>query len=190
MVVGVGTSLVYPSPLSVAIVALLGVAGVLARDQLLQRAASRRLARLASELPVVLEFLTLSLSAGEGILDAIRRVAKVSAGELSAELARAVASVDTGLPFGATLTALADDLELRPFTRCVEQIVGALERGTPLADVLRAQAQDARDDAKRLLLEVAGHKEVAMLFPLVFGVLPVTIAFAIFPGLVVIQLGL
>jgi tight adherence protein C len=72
----------------------------------------------------------------------------------------------------------------------VEQIVGALERGTPLADVLRAQAQDARDDAKRQLLEVAGHKEVAMLFPLVFGVLPVTIAFAIFPGLVVIQLGL
>ena len=31
---------------------------------------------------------------------------------------------------------------------------------------------------------------IAMLFPLVFGVLPVTIAFAIFPGLVVLQVGL
>jgi tight adherence protein C len=100
-----------------------------------------------------------------------------------------VASVNTGLPFGETLATLASDLELPAFTRCVEQLVGALERGTPLAEVLRAQAQDARNDAKRELLEVAGKKEVAMLFPLVFLILPVTIAFAIFPGIFVLQAG-
>ena len=170
--------------------ALGAIGGVLARDYLLQRAARKRLARLAEELPVILEFLTLSLSAGEGILDAIRRVAKVSAGELSRELASVVASVNTGLPFAETLGRLAHDLELPAFTRCVEQVLGALERGTPLAEVLRAQAQDARDDAKRELLEVAGRREVAMLFPLVFLILPVTILFAIFPGLIVLQLGL
>lgn len=187
---GVGIAVAVRSPFGVAIVAVLGIGGVVARDYLLQRGAARRLARLASELPVVLEFLTLSLSAGEGILDAIRRVAKVSAGELSGELARVVASVTTGLPFGDTLSALASDLQLPPFTRCVEQIVGALDRGTPLAEVLRAQAQDSRDDAKRELLEVAGRKEVAMLFPLVFLILPVTIAFAIFPGIAVLEVGL
>lgn len=166
------------------------MSGLVARDWVLQRAAKRRLARLESELPVILEFLTLSLSAGEGILDAIRRVANVSASELSRELGTVVASVNTGLPFGETLTNLANELELPAFSRCVEQIVGALERGTPLAEVLRAQAQDARDDAKRRLLEVAGRREVAMLFPLVFLILPVTICFAIFPGLIVLQLGL
>jgi tight adherence protein C len=72
----------------------------------------------------------------------------------------------------------------------VEQVTGALERGTPLAEVLRAQAQDSRDEAKRELLEVAGKKEVAMLVPLVFLILPVTILFAIFPGIFVLQLGL
>ena len=172
------------------IVAVFAIGGVIGRDYVLQRAARRRLARLASELPVILEFLTLSLSAGEGILDAIRRVTRTSSGELSRELATVVSAVNTGLPFADTLAALARDLELPPFSRCVEQVVGALDRGTPLAEVLRAQAQDARDDAKRELLEVAGKKEVAMLFPLVFLILPVTIAFAIFPGIFVLQVGL
>jgi tight adherence protein C len=173
----------------VALVAVLGAVGVVARDYLLQRATRRRLVRLASELPVVLEFLTLSLSAGEGILDAIRRVSRVSRGELSAELAGVVASVSTGLPFAETLTTLARDLDLPALSRCVDQIVGALERGTPLVDVLRAQAQDSRDEAKRDLLELAGRKEVAMLVPLVFLILPVTVLFAIFPGIFVLQVG-
>lgn len=189
--IAVGAARLQPVPplVQAVIVAVLAVAGVVARDVVLQRAARGRLARLSSELPVVLEFLTLSLSAGEGILDAIRRVARVSRGELAGELAGVVASVNTGLPFGETLAALARDLELPAFTRFAEQLVGALERGTPLAEVLRAQAQDARDEAKRELLEVAGKKEVAMLFPLVFLILPVTIAFAIFPGIFVLQVG-
>ena len=137
----------------------------------------------------MLEFLALSLSAGEGILDAVRRVSQVSGGELSRELARVVSSVNTGLPFGETLGVLARELELPPFTRCVDQILGALDRGTPLSEVLQAQAQDAREESKRELLELAGKKEVAMLFPLVFLILPITIAFAIFPGIFVLQVG-
>jgi len=175
--------------LQLGVIVLAAVTGVLAPDYLLQRAANQRLARLADELPIVLEFLTLSLSAGEGIVDAVRRISRVSAGELSKELAAVVAAVSTGLPFGETLARLAHDLELPAFTRCVDQIVGALERGTPLSEVLRAQAQDARDDAKRGLLELAGKKEVGMLVPLVFMILPITIAFAIFPGIFVLQVG-
>lgn len=194
-VIGVVTAVVssrvqaVPIWLQAVLVIVFAVIGVVARDYLLQRMAKRRLQRLAGELPVVLEFLTLSLSAGEGILDAIRRVSRTSGGELAAELGGVVSAVNTGLPFADTLSTLAADLELPPFSRCVEQIVGALDRGTPLAEVLRAQAQDARDDAKRDLLEIAGKKEVAMLFPLVFLILPVTIAFAIFPGIFVLQLG-
>ena len=178
-----------PMVAQVAIVLVFAAGGVAARDYLLQRQARARLARMADELPTVLEFLTLSLSAGEGILDAIRRVARVSRGELAAELAGVIAEVNTGVPFGESITRLAANLELAPFTRCVEQITGALDRGTPLVEVLRAQAQDSRDESKRQLLELAGKKEVAMLVPLVFLILPTTIAFAIFPGIVVLQMG-
>ena len=178
-----------PLGLQVAIVVFCGVAGIFLRDYLLQRAATARLRRMTEELPTVLEFLTLSLSAGEGILDAIRRVARISRGELAAELASTVAAVNTGLPFAQSLQELADGIRLQALGRAVEQVVGALERGTPLAEVLRAQAQDARDEAKRDLLETAGKKEVAMLVPLVFLILPITIVFAIYPGIFVLQLG-
>ena len=172
-----------------AIVLALLVAPLIVSERLLQRAAARRLARMSSELPTVLEFLTLSLSAGEGIVDAIRRVSVVSSGELAAELSTTFAVVSSGVPLTDALGSMAKDLDFVPFTRFVEQIDGALERGTPLAEVLRAQAHDARDEAKRELLESAGKKEVAMLFPLVFLILPTTIAFAIFPGVVVLQTG-
>lgn len=179
-----------PSPTQVAIVAASAAAGLAFRDRMLLRAATARLARITGELPTVLEFLTLSLSAGDGILDALRRVGRVSRGELATEFSAVVTAVNTGVPLAEALNALAAGVRLPALTRCIEQLTGALERGTPLAEVLRAQAQDARDDAKRGLLEVAGKKEVAMLVPLVFLILPATIVFAIYPGIVVLQLGL
>lgn len=168
---------------------VVGVCGALLRDWLLKRVANARLARMQSELPTILEFITLSLSAGEGILDALRRVSATSSGELSREFADVVAEVRTGVPLAEALQTLSGRIRLAPLTRCVEQITGALERGSPLAEVLRAQAQDARDEAKRGLLELSGKKEVAMLIPLVFLILPLTIAFAVFPGIFVLQAG-
>jgi tight adherence protein C len=179
-----------PGVIGVGIVILFAIGGFVVRDYLLQRAARARIARIASELPTVLEFLTLSLSAGEGILDAVRRISQISRGELAKELAAVVNESQAGVPFSEALKRTADALQLPSFSRFVEQLTGALERGTPLAEVLRAQAQDSREQAKRELLESAGKKEVAMLVPLVFLILPITIAFAIFPGILVLQLGL
>jgi tight adherence protein C len=172
-----------------ALLVVAAVAGFAGRDYLLQRAAACRVRRMAKELPTVLEFMTLSLSAGEGILDSIRRISRVSHGELAGELSRVVGDVNSGLPLSDSLLALSSNLQIPTLTRAIEQITGALERGTPLAEVLRAQAQDAREDAKTELLELSGKKEVAMLIPLVFLILPTTIVIAIFPGVFVLQLG-
>jgi tight adherence protein C len=178
------------SGLLLAGIVVLGAAiGLIAPEQLLARAARARQARIATELPTVLEFLTLSLSAGESILDALRRVSRAGSGELAREFGRVVADVNSGAALPGALARCASIVDLPALTRVIDQLVGALDRGTPLAEVLRAQAQDSRDDAKRRLLETAGRKEVAMLVPLVFLILPVTIAFAIFPGILVLQLG-
>jgi tight adherence protein C len=178
-----------PVAADIAFVLVACVAGFLGRDYVLQRRASARVKRMSKELPTVLEFMTLSLSAGEGILDAIRRVSRISHGALARELGVVVSDVNSGVPLADSLARLSSQLGMPSLTRAIDQIVGALERGTPLAEVLRAQAQDARDDAKRELLELSGKKEVAMLVPLVFIILPVTIAIAVFPGLLVLQAG-
>jgi tight adherence protein C len=163
--------------------------GAVLWDWLLQRRARRRLARISAELPTVLEFLTLSLTAGEGMLDAIRRVANAGSGELPREFSAVVSAVGTGVPFGRALAELRDGLDHPALSRALDQVLGALERGAPLASVLRAQAGDAREEAKRTIIELAGRKEIAMLVPLVFLILPVTVAFALFPGYLVLQAG-
>ena len=139
--------------------------GAVLRDWLLQRSARRRLGRISSELPTVLEFLTLSLTAGEGMLDAIRRVASAGSGELPGEFTRVITEVGTGVPLGRALADLRDGLDHPALSRALDQVLGALDRGAPLAAVLRAQAGDARDEAKRTIIELAGRKEIAMLVP-------------------------
>ena len=48
---------------------------------------------------------------------------------------------------------------------------------------LRAQAVDARELGKRALLDSGGRREIGMLVPVVFLILPVTVLFALYPGL-------
>jgi tight adherence protein C len=64
----------------------------------------------------------------------------------------------------------------------------AIERGTPLADVLHAQAADVREAQRRALIESGARQEVLMMVPVVFLVLPVTVVFAFWPGLVGLRL--
>ena len=67
-------------------------------------------------------------------------------------------------------------------------VAHSVERGTPLAEVLRAQAVDVREAGKRLLLESAGKREIGMMVPVVFLVLPTVVVFAFWPGLVGLRL--
>ena len=189
LALAVPTFATLPTVVRLALPVIAAALGALIRDQLLQRRARRRLARVSAELPTVLEFLTLSLTAGEGMFDAIRRVGTTGSGELPTEFARVVASVGTGVPLGSALVDLRDGLDHPALSRAIDQVLGALERGAPLAAVLRAQAGDARDEAKRTIIELAGRKEIAMLVPLIFMILPVTVAFALFPGYLVLQAG-
>ncbi|MGO1393163.1 type II secretion system F family protein [Agrococcus casei] len=174
-------------PLALApVCAVIAVAG---SDWLLQQRAQRRLRRISSELPTVLEFISLSLSAGESLGDSLRRVSARGRGEFAGELAEAMREHATGVPLADALTRLERELAHPPVTRLIEQLRGAIERGAPLAAVLQAQSSDVRDEAKRALLESAGRKEITMLVPLVFGLLPATIAFALWPGIYVLQSG-
>ncbi|WP_371029562.1 type II secretion system F family protein [Pseudoclavibacter sp. JSM 162008] len=166
---------------------LLGGVGIFARDQALGRAAHRRHRQVASEFPTVIEFLSLSISAGEGVFDSLRRVASVSTGELAKEFARVVHHVNTGVSLSDALHEMTRGVKYLPLDRCVEHMISALERGAPLVEVLRAQASDARELGKRELLEAAGRKEVQMLVPLIFLILPTTILFALYPAVFVLR---
>ena len=165
-------------------------AGALLLDARLGRAGRRRGARMAQELPTVLEFLALCLTAGEGVLDALRRVTTVGTGEVVGSLRRAVLEVGTGSTLSESLLRVGRDAPLPGLTRSIDHIVAAMDRGAPLAQVLQAQASDAREAAQRTLIEQAGRREILMLLPLVFLILPLSVLFAVFPGVVLLQAGI
>jgi tight adherence protein C len=177
------------SPIALTFLVLVaGLAGVLARDQLLSRQVRQREERLLAELPTVAELLALSVVAGEGPVGALERVVRSTRGALAEELGRTLADARAGTPLTQALERLADRTGLPPLTRFAEGVAVAVERGTPLADVLRAQAQDVRESGRRALMEQGGRKEVLMMIPVVFLILPVTVAFAVFPSIAVLEL--
>jgi tight adherence protein C len=157
--------------------------GVVARDQMLTMSASKRERQMLAEFPTIAELLALAVGAGEGATGALERVCRLSHGQLAAELRQCLADARAGANLPVALQGLADRTGLVSLARFVDGIVVAVERGTPLADVLRSQAQDVREAGRRSVMEEGGKKEIAMMVPVVFLVLPVTILFAIYPGI-------
>lgn len=160
----------------------LALLGVLARDSWLSREVRRREERMLAEFPTVAELLALAVTAGEGPAGALDRVCRVSRGELARELRTALADSRSGAGLVAALDGVARRTSLPELARFVDGLAIAVERGTPLADVLRAQAVDVREAGRRRLLEIGGRREIAMLVPVVFLILPVTVLFALWPG--------
>jgi len=171
------------SPVLVVLLTGIGVvSGVAGADWFLSHRATKREQRMLAEFPTVAELLALAVGAGEGAVGALERVCRLSRGALSDELRRCLADARAGASLPVALHGLADRTGLMSLTRFVDGIVIAVERGTPLADVLRAQAQDVREEGRRLVMESGGKKEIVMMVPVVFLVLPVTVLFAVFPG--------
>ncbi len=191
LAVTLGGALGRLSPV-IAVVVVLGSAtgGYLLRDYVLGARIKKRESRMMAEFPSLAELMALAVSAGESATGALDRVCRSAQGELSAEFARVLAETRAGKPLTEALQEFSARTDLGTLVRFVDGMIVAVERGTPLADVLRAQAQDVRDTAKRELMESAGKKEIGMMVPLVFGVLPLTVIFAVFPGLAAISLGL
>lgn len=165
-----------------------GVLGVIARDYWLGSAVHGRERRMLAEFPTVADLLALAVAAGEGPAAALSRVVRVCRGELAAELSRVLAESRTGTPLPTALDDLARRTGLPVVARFAEGFAVAIERGTPLADVLRAQAADVREATRRSMIETGARKEVLMMVPVVFLVLPVTVLFAFWPGVIGLRL--
>lgn len=158
--------------------------GVVARDNHLSSQVTRRERAILVEFPVIAELLALAVAAGESPVAALDRVVRRSGGELSRDLAAVLAAIRTGEPVSSAFDRLAATTGIPLVARFADGISVAVERGTPLADVLHAQAADVREAGRRELIEVAARKEIFMMVPVVFLVLPVTVLFTFYPGVI------
>ena len=165
-----------------------GIAGHVVNDWHLSQAIGRHESRVLAEFPTVAELLALSITAGEGIIEALERVCRTCSGDFIDELRAALAATRTGTPLVDALDGMATRIAIPEIVQFVDGLAVSMTRGTPLAEVLRSQAADVREQSRRRLLELSGKKEIGMLVPVVVFVLPVTVIFAVFPSLTVLDL--
>lgn len=171
------------------VICVLGfVTGLLWCDNQLSAQVKDREREMQAEFPVVADLLALAVAAGESPVAGLERITRVSHGALTDELGRVIAEVRTGTPMADAFDDLARRTGVTSIARFAEGLAVALERGTPLVDVLHAQAADVREAGRRELMEAGGRKEVAMMLPVVFLILPITVVFAFYPGYVGLHL--
>lgn len=175
-------------PILLAICGIGFVIGLLWCDNHLSARVRAHEQQMQVEFPVVADLLALAVAAGESPVAGLERITRVCHGALSNELGRVIAAIRTGTPMAVAFDELAARTGVSSIARFAEGLAVAIERGTPLVDVLHAQAADVREAGRRELMEAGGRKEVAMMIPVVFLILPVTVVFAFFPGYIGLNL--
>ncbi len=150
--------------------------------------AKRRLDRVNLELPDFIDLLWVAVFSGSGLYAAISHLRGRMNGILAAELDRIVVRLDQGSSLEREITALSQRLPSRQIQEFCHKLLWSFERGTPLVSVLAEQASASRGDMRNQLSRLAGRNETRMLIPLVFLILPVTVLFAIYPSLQLLNL--
>ncbi len=145
--------------------------------------------RVLFELPDILDLLAVSLSAGESLFNSLERVAPRVSGLVGRQLQLALQALQLGSSLATEMDRISERLPQRQLVEFCAKVNLSLKRGTPLADLLREQASSARAEIRNQLLKQAGKNETKMLIPLVFLILPVTVLFAIYPSLQMLNLG-
>ena len=155
----------------------------------LNLARSSRATAAFYELPEVLDLLVVCLRAGGGVYQSLQTVVPRASGELAKELSRVLLAAHYGSSLSNEIRKLPESLPHPQFAELSNKVILSLVRGTALAKMLEDQAQSVRSEIKNQLLVQAGKNETRMLVPLVFLILPVTVLFAIYPSLKLLNFG-
>lgn len=145
-------------------------------------ASTKRRRRIQQSLltPAFLDMLSISMTTGIGLRTAFMTLLAKS-DPLLQELWQPVTNEGEG-GLVERLQSVVLHAEHSPTQRIANALIVSSERGTPIVEVLQSLAQEIRSESRRQLLEIAAKKDVQMMLPVVFGILPSITAIALFPA--------
>jgi tight adherence protein C len=152
------------------------------------RFGSNRNDDLLYEVPQHLEVMAARLRNGESVHAVLASQAD-RGGKFSQALERLTLRITYGESIEEALKLLDEECESAIVSEFANKIALGLRRGSPMAEQFVQLAESSRGRLRVLQLKNAGRNELKMLVPLVFMILPVTVLFAIFPSLQILQLG-
>jgi Flp pilus assembly protein TadB len=138
---------------------------------------------LNEELVNILQMLSIMISAGESPMMAMRYISQRSVGYIPELIDQSFSKYESGRNLAQTLEQIAIATGSSQVRRLTNSIQIAIQRGTPILDVLNNQVQSLNKQINLALLKKSGKSEIALLIPVVFLILPVSISFAIWPSI-------
>jgi pilus assembly protein TadC len=135
------------------------------------------------ELVNILQMLSIMISAGESPMMALRYISQRSVGYIPNLISQNFSKYESGRNLAQTMEEIAVATGSSQVRRLTNSIQIAIQRGTPILDVLNNQVQSINKQINLALLKKSGKSEIALLIPVVFLILPVSISFAIWPSI-------
>lgn len=157
----------------------------------------RRLSRVSksmrrqidSQLADIVDLIASAVLTGQSLHSAIDRVVSRASGTVATELKSFLRNVELGQSLSSELDALCAKTPTASMKQFASKISIAITRGTPLAESLENLSVTLRERNSVDLLARAGANETKMLIPLVALVLPTTVIFALYPSVLVLNVG-
>jgi tight adherence protein C len=172
-----------PATTAILFSVLLPFAALILTNRALTKRVHRKRLAIESEFPAIVEMLTLAIGSGASPTAAMSRIARRADGFLARDFRQVITQVESGVPFHLALDEMSRKAKSVTLRRFVDSMIISITRGAPLVEVLSHGAQEARNSERIKLLDKAGKSEIAMMIPVVFLILPISILFALFPSL-------
>ncbi len=148
----------------------------------LERRARQRRHELLSQLPFFIDLTVICLESGLNLSAAIEQAVRQGPrGALLRELQKVTIRLRSGQSIRQTLEGLAQACHLIQIDSVVSSLVAAQASGSDLGQVLRALAQQNRDERYFEAEQQAMRAPVKMLLPLLLFVFPCTFLILLFP---------
>jgi tight adherence protein C len=159
-----------------------GAAAVYLPAFFLKKAASNRADRIDGELPHFVDQLAIAIEAGMSFDAALSYLIDASDGPLTEELSRIMTELRVGQSRRAAVRNFADRIGTENTIAFANAVLASEQLGSPLANILHAQAADFRHRRQMHAEERAQKAPVKMLFPIAIFILPVLFVIILAPA--------
>lgn len=146
------------------------------------RLRKKELREAEEEFPSIIELFAVLVSAGESPTIAMQRVTKKATGQMAMKFSGALNELQSGLNLTQALEILGSQVDSATVRRFCDTLILAMERGTSLSEVLTRQVEEVRATHHASLLTAAGKAEIALMIPVIFLILPISVLFALWPS--------